>query len=452
MWTYINKEDFKSFLKQYPILSYEWDKFVLLQTKNEFFLPRLFYKNFPSQYVKQYEGKRNITPETFEGVKFKFDLRPKQKEAFAILLNEYKKNGKIQGIAKLPPGSGKTILSIALACHLKLKTCIFLNNSDLLKQWVKEIIQSTNLSEDDIGIVRQKLNVTDKPINIIMCQTMISKIKRDFKKTFIEFDDNGFGLAIFDEVHSTSNTEKYAGMSILLRSQNIIGLSATPFHRDSAKILMENTIGNILVDSHQYELIPRFYFYNYESGLQKYKFVLNKIGDYIGRKSYYNKITTKSQNYFKNIAFIAKKLRKDNHKIMIICMTKLQVRMISDYLESQGIQNRKYYGEEREIDKENDSILVVTYKFCGQGFDMPALSALIYACPLAGKKSLIQTIGRILRELEGKNNPVVVDLIDRSFGSFFTSEITQKSKILEKEFENKIEIKSINENDENITF
>lgn len=65
---------------------------------------------------------------------------------------------------------------------------------------------------------------------------------------------------------------------------------------------------------------------------------------------------------------------------------------------------------------------------------MPSLSALILACPLAGKKSLIQVIGRILRSKEGKKNPIVIDLIDMGFPQFFLPEVKKKIKILSSEF------------------
>lgn len=66
--------------------------------------------------------------------------------------------------------------------------------------------------------------------------------------------------------------------------------------------------------------------------------------------------------------------------------------------------------------------------------DYKELSCLILACPLAGKKSLIQVIGRILRSNIGKQKPVVIDLADMSVPAFTIPEIRMKKKIVSDEF------------------
>ena len=62
------------------------------------------------------------------------------------------------------------------------------------------------------------------------------------------------------------------------------------------------------------------------------------------------------------------------------------------------------------------------------------MSCLILACPLAGKKSLIQVVGRVLRSDDNKLNPVVIDLADMSIPMFTIPEIRMKRKIIEDEF------------------
>ena len=89
--------------------------------------------------------------------------------------------------------------------------------------------------------------------------------------------------------------------------------------------------------------------------------------------------------------------------------------MISELLDNLGIKHRKYYGDEREIDKVNDDLILATYSFAGTGFDFKKLDNLILATPLSGKKSLIQVIGRTLRKDDDKKQPVVNDLIDKCF-------------------------------------
>src|SRR6056297_2977421 len=180
----------------------------------------------------------------------------------------YEKNGFINGIIKLPPGTGKTVLTIYLASVLKLKTCIVLDKDSLFKQWIKEIIQFSGSNEDNIGIIKQKLFVTkDKLFTIAMSGTLTSKLKRDINKGFKEINNAKFGLVVYDEVHSTSASEIYSKVSLLFRTKNVIGLSATPFHYAEAKILMENTIGKVIYESNDYEMTPKYNIIHYNSGL-----------------------------------------------------------------------------------------------------------------------------------------------------------------------------------------
>lgn len=70
------------------------------------------------------------------------------------------------------------------------------------------------------------------------------------------------------------------------------------------------------------------------------------------------------------------------------------------------------------------------------GFDFKELSSLIYAAPLSGRVSLIQTAGRILRECEGKQQPKIRCLVDLSFPAQSYPEYKRAKKIFTEEFNN----------------
>ena len=69
------------------------------------------------------------------------------------------------------------------------------------------------------------------------------------------------------------------------------------------------------------------------------------------------------------------------------------------------------------------------------GFDFKELSSLIYAAPLSGRVSLIQTAGRILRECEGKQQPKIRCLVDLSFPAQSFPEYRRAQKIFKEEFQ-----------------
>ena len=443
MWCYIKHENVDSFLNQYGQLEKYWDYLVLLKTRDACFLPRLFVKKFKSDYLVEYAGK---TKTEYESIDFEFQgkLRDAQKKAVEVVKNIYEKNGFVNGILKLPPGTGKTVLTIYLASMLGLKTCIVIDSDSLFKQWIREIMKFADITEDDIGIIKQKLFVTEnKFFTVAMSGTLTSKLKRDLNKAFQDVNNSKFGLVVFDEVHATSSTAVYSRASLLFRTKNVLGLSATPFHYAEQEILMKNTIGDIIYESKDYEMTPEYRLIYYNSNLKKEMYVINKFSEYIQKKSFYNKSIIKSDKYLKIIKDCVKEAYNAGHNVIVVCFTKKQVKLISEHLDIMGINHRRYYGDEKEIDKDNDRVLVVTYSFAGKGFNMESLSALVFATSLSGKKSLIQVVGRILRSGENKLKPIVYDLADMGFPMLTVPEVKRKKKIIAQEFPS-CKIKEIN--------
>lgn len=446
MWSYIKKENIDKYIHQHNQLSEYFDQLSLLEVNDVVFLPRYIHRVFPSNLLEITNGKKKLkikkTNFNFKGI-----LRDEQKEIVHHILKLYNNNNnnQIHGVIKARPGLGKTVLAIYLAAKMGFKTCIIVDNSNLLEQWINEIYKFTDLSEKDIGIIRQTLFTVENPITVAMVQTLQSKLKNDFNNIFKKIDAAGFNLVIFDEVHKSSAAPEFAKTTLLFRTKNILGLSATPFHIGVPKILMENTIGNILYETKVYDLKPQYCLMYYNSKLEGKKLrKLYMMKELFHKRAVYNSIISESKEYLNNITNYTQRLLKEKHKIIIICFTKKQVLNISEQLTNNGIKNRRFYGEERKIDKENDKVIVATYSYAGTGFDFKELSALILACPLAGKKSLIQVIGRILRLCNNKVQPVVVDLIDLCVPTFTLPDVKRKKKIISEEFN--CNIIEINEN------
>jgi superfamily II DNA or RNA helicase len=433
MWSVIPKQDFDKFLDTYhsKFVNIETD-YILSENNSYYFLPRYFYRNFPYPTLRLTTDNNFVEKEI--NIEFTSSLRDEQ----TILINKinsiYNNNHCVFGIIKARPGFGKTVCSAYISCLLKLRTLIILDNSKLAEQWKDAFLQFTNISEDNIGLVKgSEFDVKD--VTITMVQTLVSKCKNGNSEFYRSIRDAGFGLVIFDETHKTSSAPKFALSSLLLNSRNVLGLSATPFGDESHKLFMRNIIGNLIFESDNYDLKPEINFMNYRSGLgKKHYFRMSTTSDYIKQISFYNSIIHTSDPYLEIISRICKKENNNERKGIVIVQTLKQLNTIIDYLKSIGLNPTPLHSEKQEIDKEKNDLLVATYKMASHGFDFAELSYLILATPLKGRISLIQTIGRILRLTNNKKTPIVYDLVDSDFNNIFTKEIIVKKKIIETEF------------------
>jgi superfamily II DNA or RNA helicase len=367
LWTYVKKDEVENFLDNHTDLREFFNDLILHETPDAYFLPRLFSKNYPSKHLNVFEGKQDsYVPENIN-INFKGELREKQHLLVNKVLDIYNKNGYINGIAKSYPGSGKTVMSVYLAAKLKVKTLIIVDKQELMKQWIKAFLEFSDLTIDDIGIIQQKHFGVDRPVIIAMGQTLQSHLKKGIKEAFASLDKSKIGLVIYDEVHTTSSAPVFSRISLLFRTRNILGLSATPFHTGLSEVLMKNTIGDVVYETKNYDLKPEYKLLFYKSNLdQKKIYLMSKMTDFIQRKSIYNKFIVDSPNYINLILDQTKKMRDLGHRIIIICFTKAQIMKLSETFDNHGLEHKRFFGDEHDIDH-TENILIATYSFAGKG-------------------------------------------------------------------------------------
>ncbi len=435
MFTLIPKTNLDKFLAQYSELhSLEnINELLLYELNSMYMLPRYFYENYPSILLNRYIDE-NFKPQQVN-IEFTGELRKHQKDPLELLERMYNNQGYLNGIFQAYPSFGKTVTAAYLSSKFKQKTLIILDNTKLVEQWIDSYTKFTNLTVDDIGIFQGTKCQLDKPVIIAMVQTLLSKVKNSVEEFYIKIRDAGINLVFYDEVHATSSAPGFCRSTILLNTRNIIGLTATPYVQNVNKILLKNTIGDTLLSVKDYDSTPSIVLVKYDSGLtKKHGYRMSYSTDFIKKLAYFNSIIYDNPIYLENISKAVKKCIEEDRRILILTSTEKQVQTITANLINKGIDAKPFYSKQRVIDQEVDKILVATTKYASKGFDYAQLSALILACPLQGKISLIQSIGRILRKHDDKPKPVVYDLIETGFDGLFLKTIQQKVNIYKDEF------------------
>ena len=370
---------------------------VYRESKNKLYVPRFYglevYGEPDEMLVK--DGKKI-------NLKFKGELRPKQKPVVEKYMKHIKKN--YSGLLALHTGFGKTCLALNIISRINQKTLIIVHKEFLLRQWIERIEQF--LPDARVGRIQAKtIDTDDKDIVICMLQSLSMK---DYPKDMFK----EYGLSIYDECHHLS-AEVFSRAFFKVVTKYGLGLSATMKRKDGLTKVLKWFMGdvvcklerkgedNVLVKVINYETNDE-YFNKVETdfrGQVKYTTMIKKLCEFNRRTEF--------------ILTVLEDLLKQNPKqqIMILGHQKKLLHYIHDAVKHRAISTVGYYiGGMKEKDlkiSEGKKVIIATYAMAEEGLDIKTLTTLIMATP---KVDVTQSVGRILRQKH--KQAIVVDIVD----------------------------------------
>lgn len=336
-------------------------------------------------------------------VEFNGHLRPEQADPIQKFLEAAHDPRKMGGILNVPCGGGKTVMGLYIICELRVKTLIIVHKEFLLQQWmdrIKEFIPSCR-----VGLIKGKvLDIDDKDIVLATVQTL--SLKSYQEGTFASF-----GLVLIDEVHRTG-TEIFSKALLKVNFLYALGLSATVVRKDGMTKVFTWFIGDII---HKQK--------------RKSETVCVKLLQYYSETPEYCQEETISQgklnlskmlnnicNFKERSEFIVSHIMnlEPERRVLILSDRKCQLNYISTLLNKHDISYGFYIGgmKQDELKKsETKRVILATYSFASEGFDVKDLDTLVMASP---KTDIEQSVGRILRQKEEERArvPLVLDIVD----------------------------------------
>ena len=167
------------------------------------------------------------------------------------------------GTIVLPCGSGKTIVGIETAVRLKTNTLILCPNVSSVHQWIRELLDKTTLTEDQIGEYSGEKK-TIKPVTVCTYQVLTYRTKNEKAEEtdpvyphFSLFSDNNWGLVIYDEVHMLP--APVFRITAELQSIYRLGLTATLIREDGREDEVFSLVGPKRYDTPWAELTQKGY-------------------------------------------------------------------------------------------------------------------------------------------------------------------------------------------------
>jgi superfamily II DNA or RNA helicase len=380
-------------------------------------------------------------------LEFKGTLRPIQKKATKAFLKTVGPTEKSfpsvkfphGGILSLCCGQGKTICALYLIAKLKVKSLIVVHKEFLVHQWfdrIKEFLPGAK-----VGLIQQKkVDVEGKDIVIAMLQSLSM---RDYGNEVFK----RFGILIVDECHRISS-EIFSRSLPKVGIRITCGLSATPTRADGLTKVFKWYLGKIIFKTkrkkditisktvHCLKIDAEKYSYGkpvvmrWNGNLNSAK-MMNNIAEYFDRTKF--------------ISTLARKIIEKNpsRQILILSSRRKHLDEIKDLINcsTEEISVGYYVGgmnQDALKKSENCSIIVATYSMASEGLDIKGLNTLILATPMS---NVTQSVGRILRKIDKKVPPMIIDVVDKF--SSYTRQFEKRKKTYKREGFDKIYEKKI---------
>lgn len=326
----------------------------------------------------------------FEPVNFKtsFHLFDYQKLAIDAFDN------RDHGVLVSPPGSGKTVMGLALVALKAQPTLIIVHRREIYNQWIERISNFLQIPKKDIGQYISNKKSLKFPITIAMIQTLI-KIE-DLNEL-----SSQFGLVMVDECHHIP-ARMFRQVITEVNPYYLYGLTATPIRKHNDEKLIFAYLGNIVYE------VPRNY--NQTKGSPA------KLEIVIRDTNFNLPFSIKNEGFSllskmliydsaRNLLIaddIAQKV-KSGHRCLVLTERKEHVEVLSCYLRRDfevitltgEASDRKRKDTIKQIHSGHFQILIATGQLIGEGADFQSLDCLFLVYPFAFEGKLVQYIGRI---------------------------------------------------------
>lgn len=312
------------------------------------------------------------------------------------------------GVIVAPPGSGKTVLSLAIIKDKQQPALILVHRKQLADQWIDRIQSFLGIPKKDIGHIGQGKKRPGKHITVAMIQSMEKVLESTEAMELM----NAFGTIIIDECHHIP-AETYQRVIGKLNSYYMYGLTATPFRKYNDGKLIFIHLGEIIHEVKAPEV-------QNQTDTQ----VIIKDTDLFVP---FNTKTDKFETLFKILIHdsarnqlilndVVSRLNAGK-KAVIITERKEHITSLQQYLKQQ-YDTIALSGEDSDLGKKSKwmainkgdfQVLITTGQYFGEGTDIQNIECLFLVYPFAFEGKLIQYIGRVQRS---EVSPVIYDYRD----------------------------------------
>jgi superfamily II DNA or RNA helicase len=316
-----------------------------------------------------------------------------------------------------PTGWGKTVVGGYIAASFGQPTLIVVTKEDLMHQWYDSLTKILKIPPSMIGRVQGEICEWEgKRFVLGMVQSLM--IEGKYPPDMVR----SFGLMLLDEVHSMA-ADCFIRVCQTFPAKYRLGFSATPTRKDGKTQLLHWHIGPIMSKGKILETKPKVLVRQTGWCIPTRRKLVGDSWEQVpipykpGRMMTVTKAIAASNTRNMEIAnFVLQSYKSGRMTLVVSDLRENHLNRLFQILTNEGIPGQDigyYVGGMSKIELSHTKqrrVVLGTYQMCSTGTDVPQWDTLVMATPRADIK---QTIGRILRTVEGKKQPVILDLVDR---------------------------------------
>lgn len=354
------------------------------------------------------------------------DLRPHQEEAVQKILDFG------TGIYEAPPGSGKTVTTLAAISKSQQKALVIVNTTNIASQWADRCERFLGFRP---GVIGDGQWDESQPITIALNQTLANKIGEMPEEWFAQW-----GFVCLDECHHVTASTFFSVMNAFPAMWRI-GVSATPDRDNGLLEMAYSVLGPIIHKTDKKDLV--------ESGLLMKPSVVRvqtdfsfgywsthyaddsceipgceKSGKHRHQNNYQQMLAALIQDEDRN-ALIARRIKSNYDSSNLVLSKRLDhLHALRNEVMKFGVfdparlfmlTGKESTEERMRVAREAESGQCVIFStIADEALDIPILDRLYLVWPTKNSAVIRQQVGRVERSDPRKKDAIVYDFVDRN--------------------------------------
>ncbi len=311
--------------------------------------------------------------------------------------------GSQDGILQLSCGSGKTASAMMIASQgSKFPMLVVVHTSELMEQWRRELCKAYNITPDDIGLVQgPNCDYKGKKVALAMLKSLSLK---SYPQEFYDY----WRFIVCDEAH---NLAAYTYGDVICRFPGQrLALTATPERVDGMQKVFQIHAGKVRFRHTEQPLDSEFVFVH--TGL---RFDSPAMRNPMRRMAMVLSKVSRSEERGHLISSHLAACAREGRRVIVL----------GDRVETLKTLCKAYPGTDKSLlvgamkkperaEALKRQAIFATSGLAKEGLDVPSLDTLFITIPFSSAGRLEQSVGRILREYEGKKPPRTYIFVDNN--------------------------------------